>query len=84
MAAKKASKAALNVKEAAAVVKYDLKASEDKQAAADLEKATAGHIVDMDHMVDNGHGPNGRHSAMGHNWQKSFLKEGSYFRESIF
>ena len=54
MAAKKATKAALDVKEAAVDIRYDLEASEN------VKKSSKGHcrtygvmdsMVDMDHMV---------------------------------
>jgi hypothetical protein len=37
-----------------------------------------------EHGPHGGHGPLGGHVAMGHNLQKRFLKEDSYFHESIF
>ena len=70
MEAKKATKAALKVMETAAVVKYDLKASEDV-------KNSSRH--DGGHGPHGGHRTNGRYGAMGHNGQKKILKEDSFF-----
>ena len=52
MDAKKATKAALDIKEAALDVKYDLKASEDMKKSSSQPWTWTTYMVDMDQMVD--------------------------------
>ena len=73
MDAKKATKAALDIKEAAM-------ASEDMKKSIGSCRPSKGHCRPYDgHGPHGGHGPQEGHGAVGHNEQKEFLKEDSYF-----
>ena len=68
-------------------IKKALKAATGaKQAATDPAKATTGHVVNMDHMVDMDLTVDMDHMLDMLPWIKMckiFLKEDSYFHESI-